>query len=87
MKTINTISTILLAATALCAVSCQSGTAGYYNVANRPRMTEVERAQSLAGIRAIEDEGFLYRHRERMSQAEACRYANTNRIDVVHHLP
>ena len=70
-----TITALTLSAISLLATSCQSGTAGYYNVANPPPMTAAERADSLAGIRAIEDEGFEYRHRERMSRAVAWNYA------------
>jgi hypothetical protein len=70
-----TIQIALVLAAALNVVSCQSGTAGYFNVRNAPPMTPSEQARSMAGIRAIEDEGFRDRHRERMSQAAAWRYA------------
>lgn len=70
-----TITTIALAILPLLAASCQSGTAGFYTLQNAPAMTPAERSVSHANIRAIEDEGFSYRHRERMSEAAAWRYA------------
>lgn len=72
MKTIRNTTLALLP---LLAASCHSGTAGFYTVPNAPAMTPEERSVSHANIRAIEDEGFAYRHRERMSEAAAWRYA------------
>lgn len=70
-----TIRNAALAILPLLSVSCHSGTAGFYNLQNAPAMTTAERSASHANIRAIENEGFAYRHRERMSEAAAWRYA------------
>jgi len=71
MKTILNTSLALLP---ILAASCHSGAAGFYTMPNPPAMTPEERSVSLANIRAIEDEGFAYRQRERMSEAAAWRY-------------